>query len=79
VHRAGHCTFTPAETIAAFNALVHRIDTHQWSGTSPAELNAAAAMLGQPFNNAPPEYITFTPTAFPRPFSLGDGERNHEE
>src|SRR5258707_5581849 len=22
VHRAGHCTFTPAETVAAFNALV---------------------------------------------------------
>ena len=76
VHRAGHCTFTPAETIAAFSALVHRIDTHRWSGLSPAALNDAAAELGQPFNTAPPAYLTFTPTAFPRPFSLEDGERN---
>jgi hypothetical protein len=80
VHRAGHCTFTPAETIAAFNALVRRIDTHHWSGVSPAELNAAAAELQLPFNTAPPAYIPFTPTAFPRPFSLKDGEHHgHEE
>jgi pimeloyl-ACP methyl ester carboxylesterase len=79
VHRAGHCRFTPAETIAAFNALVHRVDSQHWSGISPAELNAAAASLGQPFNTAAPEYIPFTPTAFPRPFSLNDGQRNHEE
>ena len=79
VHRAGHCTFTPAETIAAFNALIHRIDTHQWSGLSPAELNAAAASLGSPFNIAPPAYIPFTPTTFPRPFSLNEGEHGHEE
>ena len=79
VHRAGHCTFTPAETIAAFNALVHRIDSQHWSGISPAELNAAAADLRLPFNTAPPAYIPFTPTAFPRPFSIGNGQRNHEE
>ena len=79
VHRAGHCTFPPAETIAAFSALIRRIDTHQWSGLSPAALNAAAASLGQPFNIAPPEYTPFTPTAFPRPFSRKDGERGDEE
>jgi pimeloyl-ACP methyl ester carboxylesterase len=79
VHRAGHCRFTPAETIAAFNALIQRIDTHRWSGVSPAELNAAAAELGAPYNIAEPAYIPFTPTAFPRPFSLKEGERNHEE
>jgi pimeloyl-ACP methyl ester carboxylesterase len=79
VHRAGHCTFTPAETIAAFNALVRRIDTHHWSGISPAELNAAAAALAQPFNIAPPAYIPFTPTAFPRPFSLKEGQHGQEE
>jgi pimeloyl-ACP methyl ester carboxylesterase len=77
VHRAGHCTFTPAETIAAFNALVNRLDTHHWPDVSPSALNAAAVALGQPFNIAPPAYIPFTPTAFPRPFSRNEGE--HED
>jgi hypothetical protein len=79
VHRAGHCTFTPAETIAAFNALVQRIDTDHWSGLTPAALNDAAADLGAPYNTVPPAYLQFKPTAFPRPFSLKDGERNREE
>jgi hypothetical protein len=73
IHRAGHCTFTPAETIAAFKALERRISTERWSGLSPAELNAAAAALGPSFNVAPPGYVSFTPTAYPRPFSLNHG------
>jgi hypothetical protein len=73
VHRAGHCTFTPAETIAAFSALERRISSGRWSGLAPGELNAAAATLGPAFNIAPPSYIPFTPTAFPRPFSLDQG------
>jgi hypothetical protein len=76
VHRAGHCTFTPAETIAAFNALVRKMTTHRWSGVSPEELNAAALALG-PLNVAPPAYLPFTPTAFPRPFSAADAHRLH--
>src|SRR5439155_11369993 len=76
VHRAGHCTFTPAETIAAFTALVRKIDAQRWSGLSPVELNAAAAALGPTFNLAPAAYLDFTPTRFLRPFSLDhDGER----
>jgi pimeloyl-ACP methyl ester carboxylesterase len=75
VHRAGHCTFTPAETIAAFNALVRKINAERWSGLSPAELNAAAAALPAAFNVLPAAYIDFTPTRFPRPFSLDhDGD-----
>ena len=73
VHRAGHCTFTPAETVAALNALVHRIDTGEWAGLSPAQLNAAAAALG-PLNLVSPSFIPFRPTVFPRPFSLGGGD-----
>jgi pimeloyl-ACP methyl ester carboxylesterase len=76
VNRAGHCTFTPAETVAAFNALVRRLDTRQWSGISPAELNAAATALGPAANLLPPAYLSFTPTRFPRPFSL-DGHDGH--
>ncbi|TMC32159.1 MAG: hypothetical protein E6J28_14825 [Chloroflexi bacterium] len=30
VHRAGHCTFTPAETIAALQALETRLNTGKW-------------------------------------------------
>ncbi len=75
VHRAGHCTFTPAETLAALSALVRRLDTGAWSGLSPAELNAAATGLGAvdvALAPAPAAYIAFTPTAFPRPFSADE-------
>jgi pimeloyl-ACP methyl ester carboxylesterase len=70
VHRAGHCTFTPAETVAAFNALVRKINNERWSGLSPAELNAAATTLGPTFNVLPAAFLDFTPTRFPRPFSV---------
>ena len=81
VHRAGHCAFTPAETIAAFNTLVERIDRGHWSGLAPTQLNADAAALGPAFNvisspegivPAPPAYLAFQPTRFPRPFALDD-------
>jgi pimeloyl-ACP methyl ester carboxylesterase len=70
VHRAGHCTFTPAETISAFEALVLRIDTGKWR-TDPDELNAGAAALGQPYNTTTPGYIEFEPSKFLRPYDLG--------
>ena len=71
VHRAGHCTFTPAETVVAVQALVKRLDTGRWVGiTDPASLNSAAAKLGA-LNIAPPSYIDFEPAQFLRPFDLG--------
>jgi pimeloyl-ACP methyl ester carboxylesterase len=71
VHRAGHCSFTPAETISAFQTLVHRIDTGTWAGTTdPDAMNAAAAALGSTFNIAPSSFIDFEPTQFLRPFDL---------
>jgi pimeloyl-ACP methyl ester carboxylesterase len=79
VHRAGHCTFTPAETVAAFDSLVGRIDSHRWPGLSPEDLNGAAQALGPSLNllllsptlivPTPPAFLKFEPTAFPRPFS----------
>jgi len=70
VHRAGHCTFTPAETITAFQTLINRLDTGQWAGTTdPATMNAAAAALGQPANVAPPAFLDFHPAQFLRPFT----------
>jgi pimeloyl-ACP methyl ester carboxylesterase len=79
VHRAGHCTFSPAETITAFQTLVHRIDTGQWSGTDASTMNAQAGALGASGNfifvgdpvtlfPVAPSFITYTPGQFLRPF-----------
>jgi pimeloyl-ACP methyl ester carboxylesterase len=77
VHRAGHCTFTPAETISAFQTLVHRIDTGQWQGIDAATFNAQALALGA-LNSAPPSFIEYKPGKFLRPFDArnlsGDGD-----
>jgi pimeloyl-ACP methyl ester carboxylesterase len=75
VDRAGHGTFTPAETISAFETLVDRIDTGSWVTTSPASMNLAAASLGQQFNTlspggppVAPAFDTFQPAQFLRPY-----------
>jgi len=68
VHRAGHCTFTPAETVAALKALISRVDTGHWAGvTDPDTLNASATALGS-LNLAPASFISFEPAQFLRPF-----------
>ena len=72
VHRAGHCTFTPGETVAALHALVTRVDTGKWTSLAdPANLDAAAAALPAALNVAPPAYIDFEPAPFLRPFDSG--------
>ncbi|HYL67855.1 MAG TPA: prolyl oligopeptidase family serine peptidase [Candidatus Limnocylindria bacterium] len=77
VHRAGHCTFTPAETIAAVGKLLTRLDTGKWPDSEPADLNAAAAALGPNFNifptpaglaPTPPAFFEFRPGPYLRPF-----------
>ncbi len=73
VARAGHCTFTPAETITALNVLLNRLDTGHWNVPGPAGLNAEAAALGG-LNVAPPAFTSFRPTQYLRPFDLpGEG------
>jgi pimeloyl-ACP methyl ester carboxylesterase len=68
VHRAGHCTFTPAETVAALEALISRINTGHWAGVTDTDtLNASATALG-PLNVAPASFISFEPAQFLRPF-----------
>jgi pimeloyl-ACP methyl ester carboxylesterase len=72
VSRAGHCTFTPAETIAAFQTLIHRVDTGAWgSSTSAARLQAAATALGPTYNTVPAAFVVFQPTRFLRPYDRG--------
>jgi pimeloyl-ACP methyl ester carboxylesterase len=81
VHRAGHCAFTPAETIAAVQALLNRVHTGQWShaGLEPATLNARAAALGPAYNvfsaggavrPTGPAFLRYRPAPYLRPFSL---------
>jgi len=83
VHRAGHCAFTPAETITAARVLLHRLSTGHWTGTAtnPASLNNRAAALGPKFNifqdpstgqivPTASAFIHFTPAPYLRPFNL---------
>jgi hypothetical protein len=78
VHRAGHCAFTPAETITAVQALLNRLDTGSWTGLTPGMLNANATALGPGFNiflgsqivPTPPAFINFHPARYLRPFTI---------
>ena len=78
VHRAGHCTFTPAETIAAVQVMLRRLDTGHWDDAAlkPAALNATARAQDESLNAffgaaTPPAFIDFNPAPFPRPFAKG--------
>jgi hypothetical protein len=76
VHRAGHCTFTPAETISAFETLVNRINTGRWSGTGPSQMNTRATALGPTFNIAPASFVNFHPDRFLRPFDARNTDQD---
>jgi hypothetical protein len=81
VSRAGHCAFTPAETITAAQALLQRLATGHWNDGAlrPGNLNAAATALG-PADNifsgsngvvaTPPAFVSYRPAPYPRPFDL---------
>jgi pimeloyl-ACP methyl ester carboxylesterase len=78
VHRAGHCAFTEAETVAALQVLLERLDTGQWddSALQPAALNTAALAQGDLENvffgaATPPAFVAFSPAPYPRPFAKG--------
>lgn len=74
IHRAGHCSFTPAETVTALGNLLQRLDSGRWPDLDPSILNAEAAALG-PLNVASPAFLQFTPAPFLRPFDTFDAER----
>ncbi len=88
IDRAGHCAFTPAETIAAVGKLIDRLNTGRWHEPAAADLNAAAAALGPAFNiyavgstvvPTPPAFIDFVPGPYLRPFDLGDDWRGRSD
>jgi pimeloyl-ACP methyl ester carboxylesterase len=79
VHRAGHCAFTPAETITAVEALLFRLNTGVWGALDADSLNDTASALGGGFNIFPsprapvllpvkPEFFDFTGSPYLRPF-----------
>jgi len=76
VHRAGHCSFTSAETIASLQALIRRLDTGEWKGADAKALNAAASALPLAYDDIfgpgsqllPPAFIEYAPTTFLRPY-----------
>jgi pimeloyl-ACP methyl ester carboxylesterase len=80
VHRAGHCAFSPAETVVAFQALVDRLNNGSWPKLGPNLLNKEAEALGSTFNvvfvngeedPVSPAYFKFAPAAFLRPYDSG--------
>jgi len=86
VGRAGHCAFTPAETITAVQVLVSRLDTGRWDASAlrPASLNAQATALGPDYNiflsgstivPTAPAFLRYRPTPYLRPFDLAPGGR----
>ena len=79
VDRAGHCAFTPAETITAAEALLFRLTSGVWGTLDADSLNGTAAALGRGFNIFPsprapvilpvnPAFFDFTPSPYLRPF-----------
>jgi pimeloyl-ACP methyl ester carboxylesterase len=84
VDRAGHCAFTPAETITAVQVLIRRLDTGRWnlSALDPASLNAQAAALGAQYNifasgssvvPTAAAFLRYRPAPYLRPFDLAPG------
>ena len=77
VRRAGHCAFTPAETVTALDALIKRLDTGAWPDLAPAGLTSSAQQLGADYNvfsvggkvvPVGAAFFKFDPAPFPRMF-----------
>ncbi len=75
IHRAGHCAFTPAETITALQTLDLRLTTGKWKDLTVPDLNNEAEFLGSGYNvyingsslvPTPPAFLTFDPLPFLR-------------
>lgn len=44
-NRAGHCTYTVSESLAAIDTLMQRLDTGEWPNTDPETMNALGSSL----------------------------------
>lgn len=76
VHRAGHCTFTPAETVTAAQNLIERLDSGKWPNLDDESLNAEAAPLTTMFSPVagptPAAFVDFHPAEYLREFDALD-------
>jgi len=77
IARAGHCAFSPAETVAAVGTLLTRVETGHWPSIEANLLNGEAAALGPRFNlvavgstiePAAPAFVDTFPGLYPRPY-----------
>lgn len=64
VDRPGHCTFSAAESAAAVETLLSRLDTGLWPDTSPQGMNTRARAL---IPSSAPLYIDYAPVRASRP------------
>ncbi|GAB2764226.1 hypothetical protein GCM10027072_73560 [Streptomyces bullii] len=64
---AGHCTFSPAEQLAALDTLEDRITTGKWRGTDARSLNSRAVAADP---TTPTRYVPYRPTPYLRPYDL---------
>ncbi|MDH6623906.1 pimeloyl-ACP methyl ester carboxylesterase [Streptomyces sp. LBL] len=67
VDNAGHCTFSPAEQLAALHTLEDRITTGGWQATDPKALDAKATAADP---TTPARYVTYHPSPYLRPYDL---------
>jgi pimeloyl-ACP methyl ester carboxylesterase len=84
VARAGHCAFTPGETIAVVQTLLNRLESGKWPEVNAANLNTAATGLGPNFNvfsnsqgglvPVAPAFVDFKPSSYLRPFDAETAE-----
>jgi pimeloyl-ACP methyl ester carboxylesterase len=92
VRRAGHCEFSPAETVTAVQALLNRLETGKWTDLQAGHLNQGAAALGSGSNiifvqtqqgvivvPAAPAFFDFKPSRYLRPFDALTGEKESRE
>jgi pimeloyl-ACP methyl ester carboxylesterase len=63
-HSAGHCAFTPAESVAGVHALAERIRSGKWPDTSAKGMTALAGATGL----GPVHFVDYTPPPFLRPY-----------
>jgi hypothetical protein len=79
VQRAGHGAFSPAETLAAVQVLLHRLHNGRWDAAAltPGALNAGAGALGPAYNVFPDgsklvpvraAFVRYRPAPYPRPY-----------
>lgn len=81
ISRAGHCSFTPAETVTAAQNLIKRLDTGKWPELDDSILNGEAGALGPSLNiffaggqivPTPSAFVDFHPAKYLRPFDALD-------